>query len=209
MYYDNDTLRAYNDDRCDFSDELNTTDGHRERTVWSRWNNEYIPVEDSVYDEPYDDYIYEYQGADAIINGTHVTICDNRASGDSDFEWSSDKGAYLMAEDACYIESEGDYFPKDECVCDYSGDWQLKANCIWSPYYDDYILEADAVYSAVVDSNILESEAYRCPVCAAWIPDDYENDVYSELTEEYYDCEECKEKAEKEYKERHALTTVA
>lgn len=59
----------------------------------------------------------------------------------------------------------------------------------------------DFTWCDVDDIYVHDSHVVRCAFCGEYAYSDGDNCYYSELTEEYYDCESCMEKAEFRYKE--------
>lgn len=212
VYYNYDNDVAYNNDYChDYSDELNSTDGvfRTDDSWWSEWNNCYISEDESVFDDYYEDYIYPSQAADAIYNGEKIRICNDRVHESDRWRWSDKENAFIHKDEAYYVERENDYFTRSDVVEDINEEWQLEEDCVWSTYYGEYILEDDSVWSAIVGADLLKDRATKCPCCGEWYPDDYKDEVYSEITNECYCSDDCLKEAEEEYRAKRALVCVA
>lgn len=80
IYYNRNEQISYNDSSKSYSDELNTTDSQFCGGNWSEYYREYIPEDESVYDDYYEDWMWDHQQSDAIYGGERITINDDRAS---------------------------------------------------------------------------------------------------------------------------------
>ena len=166
IYYNHNKQISYNDSSKSYSDELNTTD-HQfgGGGIWSDYYGEYIPEEESVYDDYYEDWMWDYQQSDAIYRGERIVINDDRASRDDDWTWSDHENAYLYDDDCCYVNSVGDFRLVDDCVQDIDGNWQLKEDCEYSDYHEEYIPKKRAVWSDDANSWLDTERDAVCPVC--------------------------------------------
>lgn len=209
IYYNHDKQISYNDSSKSYSDELNTTD-HQfgGGGNWSDYYGEYIPEEESVYDDYYEDWMWDNQQSDAIYRGERIVINDDRASRDDDWTWSDHENAYLYDDDCCYVNSVGYFRLVDDCVQDIDGNWQLKEDCEYSDYHEEYIPKKRAVWSDDANSWLDTERDAVCPVCGEWYPGDGTG-FYSEITDEYYCSEKCMEEDEAKFRREHALLVVA
>ena len=208
IYYNHDEQISFNDSSKSYSDELNTTDRQfGGGGNWSDYYGEYIPEEESVYDDYYEDWMWDNQQSDAIYRGERIVINDGRASTSDDWNWSDHEGAYLYDDDCCYVYSVGDWRLLDDCVVDIDGEWQLKKDCEYSDYHEEFIPENRAVWSDAADSWLDTEKDALCPVCGEWYP--YDKDFYSEITGECYCSEKCMEEDEAKFRREHALLVVA
>lgn len=209
IYYNHDEQISYNDSSKSYSDELNTTDRQFGGGAnWSDYYGEYIPEEESVYDDYYEDWMWDNQQSDAIYRGERIVINDDRAWKSNDWYWSDHEDAYLYDDDCCYVDSVGDFRLVDDCVDDIDDNWQLKEDCEYSDYHEEYIPKKRAVWSDAANSWLDAEEDALCPVCKEWYPGDTE-DFYSEITDEYYCSEKCMEEDEAKFRREHALLVVA
>ena len=209
IYYNHDEQISYNDSSKSYSDELNTTDRQfGGGSNWSDYNEEYIPEEESVYDDFYEDWMWDNQQSDAIYRDERILINDDRASKSNDWNWSNHEDAYLYDGDCCYVDSVDDWRLLDDCVDDIDDNWQLKEDCEYSDYHEEYIPKKQAVWSDAANSWLDAEQDSLCPVCKEWYPGDTE-DFYSEITEEYYCSEKCMEEDEAKFRREHALLVVA
>ena len=209
IYYNHDKQISYNDSSKSYSDELNTTDRQfGGGGNWSDYYEEYIPEEESVYDDYYEDWMWDNQQSDAIYRGERIVINDDRASKSDDWNWSDHEDAYLYDDDCCYVDSVDDWRLLDDCVDDIDDNWQLKDDCEYSDYHEEYIPKKRAVWSDAANSWLDTEEDALCPVCKEWYPGDTE-DFYSEITDEYYCSEKCMEEDEAKFRREHALLVVA
>lgn len=209
IYYNHDEQISFNDSSKSYSDELNTTDRQFGGGAnWSDYYEEYIPESESVYDDYYEDWMWDNQQSDAIYRGERIVINDDRASKSNDWYWSDHEDAYLYDDDCCYVDSVGDFRLVDDCVKDIDGDWQLKEDCEYSDYHEEYISEKQAVWSDAANSWLDAEKDSLCPVCGEWYPGDGTG-FYSEITDEYYCSEKCMEEDEAKFRREHALLVVA
>ena len=209
IYYNHDEQISYNDSSKSYSDELNTTDSQfGGGGNWSNYYEEYIPEDESVYDDYYEDWMWDNQQSEAIYNGERIIINEDRASGSNDWYWSDHEDAYLYDGDCCYVDSVSDWRLLDDCVEDIDGEWQLKEDCEYSDYHEEYIPEKRAVWSDTANSWLDTERDAVCPVCGEWYPGD-DTGFYSEITDEYYCSEKCMEEDEAKFRREHALLVVA
>lgn len=207
--YNLDKQISYNDSSKPYSDWLNTTDSQfRGGGNWSEYYQEYIPEDESVYDDYYEDWMWDNQQSEAIYGGERIIINEDRASSSNDWYWSDHEDAYLYDGDCCYVDSVSDWRLLEDCVEDIDGEWQLKEDCEYSCYHKEYIPEERAVWSDNANSWLDTENDFQCPVCGEWFPRDTE-DFYSEITEEYYCSEKCMEEDEAKFRREHALLVVA
>jgi hypothetical protein len=208
IYYNHDEQISYNDSSKSYSDELNTTDSQfGGGGNWSDYYGEYIPEEESVYDDYYEDWMWNNQQSDAIYRGERIVINDGRASMSDDWYWSNHEDAYLYDDDCCYVDSVGDSRLLGDCILDIDDNWQLKEDCEYSDYHGEYIPEKRAVWSDAANSWLDAEKDSLCPVCGEWYPGDTE-DFYSEITGECYCSEKCMEEDEAKFRREHALLVV-
>ena len=208
IYYNHDEQISYNDSSKSYSYELNTTDSQFCGGNWSEYYHEYIPEDDSVYDDYYEDWMWDNQQSEAIYRGERIIINEDRASIDNDWHWSDHEDAYLYDGDCCYVDSVSDWRLLEDCVEDIDGEWQLEEDCEYSNYHKEYIPEERAVWSDTANSWLDTERDAVCPVCGEWYPGDG-TDFYSEITGEYYCSEKCMEEDEAKFRREHALLVVA
>ena len=208
IYYNHDEQISYNDSSKSYSDELNTTDSQFCGGNWSEYYHEYIPEDDSVYDDYYEDWMWDNQQSEAIYGGERIIINEDRASSSNDWYWSDHEDAYLYDGDCCYVDSVSDWRLLEDCVEDIDGEWQLEEDCEYSNYHKEYIPEERAVWSDTANSWLDTERDAVCPVCGEWYPGDG-TDFYSEITGEYYCSEKCMEEDEVKFRREHALLVVA
>ena len=209
IYYNHDEQISYNDSSKSYSDELNTTDSQfRGGGNWSEYYHEYIPEDESVYDDYYEDWMWDNQQSEAIYGGERIIINEDRASSSNDWYWSDHEDAYLYDGDCCYVDSVSDWRLLEDCVEDIDGEWQLEEDCEYSNYHKEYIPEERAVWSDTANSWLDTERDAVCPVCGEWYPGDG-TDFYSEITGEYYCSEKCMEEDEAKFRREHALLVVA
>lgn len=209
IYYNLDEQISYNDSSKSYSDELNTTDSQfGGGGNWSEYYGEYIPYDESVYDDYYEDWMWDNQQSEAIYNGERIIINKDRASGSNNWYWSDHEDAYLYDGDCCYIDSVSDWRLLEDCVEDIDGEWQLEEDCEYSNYHKEYVPEERAVWSDTANSWLDTERDAVCPVCGEWYPGDG-TDFYSEITGGYYCSEKCMEEDEVKFRREHALLVVA
>lgn len=208
VYYNNESGVSYNDSSKCYTDELDTTDSqYQDSGNWSDYYDEYIPESESVYDDYYEDWIWDGRQSDAIYRDERICINGDRASNSDDWNWSDHEDAYLYDDDSCYVDSVGDWRLLDDCVEDIDGEWQLKDDCEYSDYHEEYIPEKRAVWSDAANSWLDTEKDSLCPVCGEWYP--YDEDFYSEITGECYCSEKCMEEDEAKFRREHALLVIA
>ena len=209
IYYNRNEQISYNDSSKSYSDELNTTDSQfRGGGNWSEYYHEYIPEDESVYDDYYEDWMWDNQQSEAIYGGERIIINEDRASSSNDWYWSDHEDAYLYDGDCCYVDSVGDWRLLDDCVNDIDVEWQLEEDCEYSDYHEEYIPEKRAVWSDTANSWLDTERDAVCPVCGEWYPGDGTG-FYSEITDEYYCSEKCAKEGEAKFRREHALLVVA
>ena len=208
IYYNHDEQISYNDSSKSYSDELNTTDSQFCGGNWSEYYLEYIPEDESVYDDYYEDWMWDNQQSKAIYRGKRIIINEDRASIDNDWHWSDHEDAYLYDDECCYVDSVSDWRLLEDCVEDIDGELQLEEDCEYSNYHKEYIPEERAVWSDTANSWLDTERDAVCPVCGEWYPGDG-TDFYSEITGEYYCSEKCMEEDEAKFRREHALLVVA
>lgn len=151
------------------------------------------------YQDSFKFFDYSAQRADNYGHGefdlstTDDTICLNR-----DRVYSEFNDEYIDRDNAVYVESRDDWFYCDQVYfCE---------NTRTNEFDDDVIcLENGGNYYAGRDCRYPEDyDLYRCPYCNEWLycggGSDY---YYSDITGEYYCCEDCLASAEADYKERN------
>ena len=208
IYYNHDEQISYNDSSKSCSHELNTTDSQFCGGNWSNYYEEYIPEDESVYDDYYEDWMWDNQQSEAIYRGERIIINEDRASIDNDWHWSDHEDAYLYDDECCYVDSVSDWRLLEDCVEDIDGECQLEEDCEYSNYHKEYIPEERAVWSDTANSWLDTERDAVCPVCGEWYPGDG-TDFYSEITGEYYCSEKCMEEDEAKFRREHALLVVA
>ncbi len=120
--------------------------------------------------------------------------------GGEDSYWSEYNQEYISDNEAIYVETRDDYFYDTQTVT--ANVWSDRTNS----FYEERCFENDCVYFdneyyyAGTDACYPEDNGIRkCPRCGDYFVDS--EDYYSELTEEYYCCEYCKDKDEEDYKD--------
>lgn len=192
VYYDETLGVAYNDgSRHYYNSELDVTDCKYSRdTVWSEYEDDYIPEDEAIYDEWFDDNIRVGDECTLVTaGGSHYTTCRGRIKNDADYVWSVHEGAFLMRNEAVEVGTTNkyDWYLEKDCQEDIYGEWHLLEECEWSDYHDGYVYRDDAVYCDYDDDWCCEDDA-----------------VLSEITGKYYlpggSCEE----DEENYRKTHA-----
>lgn len=133
--------------------------------------------------------VYALDITSAYLEDTHEDDC-----------YSEFNGEWIDRDEAYYVDSRDDYFYSNQ-VC-YAYAWN------GSRFYQEYCFEDDCVeiggeyYYAGRDADDPESNGLGCcPECNEYFRCDEE--CYSEITEEYYCCNSCREDAEENYKENY------
>lgn len=86
---------------------------------------------------------------------------------------------------------------------DYNQRWTNED--LYEVWYDggyhntDYYTREDE-FVEIGDTWYLRSECKQCPECGDWMHEDADNMYYSEITDEYYCCEDCRYRGEDNYK---------
>lgn len=136
----------------------------------------------------------------ATTNGYYGT----REEDDEDDRcWSDYHQEYIDEDEACYVESRDDYFYRSECVVadEYNRYGDRVAH---NEYYfeDDCVSDANGYYYAGYNAEYPDDYGLElCPYCEEWhlISDG----CHSDVTDEWYCCEDCQEEAEKEWYEEN------
>lgn len=207
-YYNEEKEIAYNDDCYEYDAELDVTCGEYRATErrWSDWNDEYIPDRDAMYDEFYDDYVYENQLGRIISGGRALSVCEDHAA-DDEVPYSEYEGCYIDEDEAVFIEECNDWYHEDDCVEDIDEVWRRKIDCVFSEFHDGWIYGDDAEYSVGAGDYFHPEYAAECPECEELYLLD--SCFHSEITGEDYCCEECMLNAEKAWRQSHALMVIA
>lgn len=190
VYYDRYGEIAYNYPECDYTDELNTTESYfypnHDYERWSEWEEEWIGIDDAVYDDYNEDWMSPENAEDAIYLGRDIQIhCDRT----EDFVWSEHKDKYIHCSEA--VEIDDDWYLDTDTVEDIAGETRILEDCKFSNVLGDYVYIDDAIWSGYSGDWLYEPDA-----------------VYSELTEVYYADEGDKSKDEADYRKKHALMCV-
>jgi hypothetical protein len=102
-----------------------------------------------VCDSCFDDYTYVYgrRGYEYYIPNDDVVCVDDQYY---DPDYLSDNsivelhnGDYCHVDSAVYVESQGEHYLTEDCVCLHDGDWELHENCV-ELHNGDYALTDDA-----------------------------------------------------------------
>ena len=115
--------------------------------------------------------------------------------------WSDYNECYIDDYDAYYVESRDDYFyssqVREAYRMDCNGRW-YRETC-----FEDDVLEINGeYYYAGDDCDDYESEGIRrCEECGEYFVPEREDSDHSDLTDEWYCCEECRKSAEESYAE--------
>lgn len=152
VYYDYNKDIAYNHYDEYYTDELDVTDHHfyssHSKEKWSDYSNEWIDENVAEYDDYHDDWMDQDCSTDAIYNGRHIHIHEDRTY---DFQWSEEEDCYIHEDEAVWVENLNDNILKENAVEDIHREWQRADDCVHSAYYDEYILKEDAVYSEILE----------------------------------------------------------
>lgn len=127
-------------------------------------------------------YNYEASGASGDL-----AITDGEWEGER--EWSNYHDEYIDRDDAVYVESRDDWFYYDNTVyAENSGQREVEWDCV-------YINGSFYFIGDDPEANGIE----KCPWCNEYyVADDA---VYSDITDDYYCCDDCRARAEQDYKE--------
>lgn len=145
-------------------------------------------------------YNYEEAGSYQCLDTTSEEFdscwCEPEDDHSSD-EWSDYHDCYIPSEDALYVETRGDWFYESECE-------EAKIRRSDGSYYFEWCKGSDCVsingdyYYAGQDCEDCEEYGIgMCPEC-----DDYfllSEGCHSELTDEYYCCDDCMESGEEKW----------
>ena len=141
------------------------------------------------------------------INGGKAYNCSNHhydadlSTTDGTFEqgeWSHYNDEYIPSDDAYYVETRDDYFWDNQVV---DAEHLCHGNYYTETcFIEDCIEIGNTYYYAGENAEYPENYGiYRCPHCDEWFVS--ENGYYSDLTEEDYCCEYCRDRAEEDWKE--------
>ena len=219
IYLNTNSHVAFNHGNHNYTVELDTTDSVLEYGKWSEWYDEYIPEDESVYDDYYNDYCYANNTTEVIHNGTHYDVNADKAENDEELRWSERESCYIYEDNCCYCEDIEDYVLNDEAVysdCDRC--FYLEANCV-DTADDGYCLKGDCIYDdeegewyrnydEVNGENVPSEFIADCDYCGERY-DIRRNTYHSDVTDCDYCCEECVSEAEKEFRESHALAVIS
>lgn len=218
IYLNTNSALAFNHGYHDYTVELDTTDSVFEYGKWSEWYKEYIPEDEALFDEYYDDYCYANNTVEVIYNGRRYEVNADRAENDDQLRWSEGKGCYIYEDDCCYCKDIEDYVRLAEAVyseCDTC--FYLGTNCVYTED-DGYCLESECVYDdeegvwfhkhiCIDGVEVPEPFVGVCDHCGEKY--DTRNKYHSDVTDCDYCCEECVSEAEKEFRESHAFAVIS
>lgn len=139
---------------------------------------------------------YASCGADVDLSVTDKYVYINNHDDEC---WSGYHDCYISDYDATWVDTRNDYFYCSECVNAYIRQDDGTYREMWC-YEEDCIKVGDNYYYAGKDCD--SPGDYRlqcCPECDDWFVPEREDSVYSELTEEWYDCQDCLDAAEGQY----------
>lgn len=205
---------AYNHGDHNYTIEIDTTDLTLENVNWSEWYGVYIPEDESVYDDYYNDYCYACNTTEVIDNETHDAVNADRAKNDEELRWSEHEDCYIFEDYCRYCEDIEDYVLDDKAVysdCDRC--FYLEANCV-DTADDGYCLKDDCIYDyeegewyrhyeEVNGENVPSEFIAVCDHCGEKY--DERCSAHSDLTGLDYCSEECMVLGENEFREQHAL----
>lgn len=166
-------------------------------------DGDYLSYQDTFkWYDPDNNVAYNYEADDAYCDlaSTEDTFYANED--DDSRRWSEYNNEYIPEDDAHYVETRDDYFYYNQIVEAYRRWRDVSGWYTEDCFKEDCIRIGDEYYYAGEDCEEPEYNGLeRCPECGEWFVSDREDSVYSELTEEWYCCDDCMEKAETEYKE--------
>ena len=218
VYLNMDNQKAYNKSYHDYSYELSTTDSSLECGHYSEWYDQYIPEDESTYDEYYEDYCYSNNTEVVIYNGRRLDINASRAEEDCDLKWSECESCYVQEDECCYCEDIDDYVLVDEAVySEYDECSYLATNCVettdegYCPkddcFYDEEEGEWYRNYGEVNGEYVPSEFIAVCDHCGERY--DTRTAFHSDVIDCDYCCEKCVPEAEKEFRECHALAVIS
>lgn len=125
---------------------------------------------------------YNYCACDANIG---LDTTDDSIRNESDC-WSEYHQEYIPEDDATYCEYRDDYFYNNEvCYCENTGTYE---------YEDDCVRLGNGDYAYYGRNCEGYDGVYCCDECGEYFLED--DGYYSDVTGEYYCCEECRDEAE-------------
>ena len=120
--------------------------------------------------------------------------------------WSEYNNEWINEDDAVWVESRDDYFYDNQTHYGYHG---YRRNGAWR-WIEEDLFEDDCIYIEgeyyYAGEDCEEPEDYgleRCPYCEEWMLADHDGCEYSELLDQWFCDEGCREGAENEYKEEN------
>lgn len=219
IYLNTNSHVAFNHGNHNYNVSLDTTVSVFEHGKWSEWYDEYIPEDEALYDEYYDDYCYANNTIEVMYNGTiYHDVNADRADGDCRLRWSEREGFYIYKDDCCYCYDIEDYVLNDEAVYSkYDDCYYLDTNCV-DTTDEGYCLKYDCIYDKeegewyrhyeeVNGENVPSEFIADCDYCGEKY--DTRNTYHSDVTDCDYCCEECVSEDEKEFRESHALAVIS
>lgn len=181
IYFDACRNIAYNSSRHDYSHLLDTTDNYFDAGNYSNYLECYIPEDESIYDEYFEDYTTKDRFVDAIYHGDVIHVDEERVRESEYFVYSKWKEIWIHYDEAVWDEYYDDYTTDDDFCTVYS-DGEITASesrvsedsdFVYSDEYQmylhhddailiashhDYYLTKDCVWLDYIDDNALESE---------------------------------------------------
>lgn len=166
---------------------LDTTNGRfNDEREYDDWHEHYCRETREVFVEG-----CSYQ-CDVDDMGDFRYVCYlNEYHHEDDVFFDSYLKEYVLYEDA-HLCVDNEHHYEENCVELYCGEWCLKEDAV----------EIGCEWYWVDDDDVM-----LCPTCGEYCLKNEE--YFSELTLQYYCCEDCMLAAEKEYRESHALVPVA
>lgn len=139
---------------------------------------------------------YDEDGETAYNYGSHtydLATTDGTFDSDEGKVYSRYHGEYIDEDDAVWVDTREDYFYSDEThYCE---------NIREDAFEDDCVMLGNGDYAYFGYEGRGYDDVRYCDECKEYYLE--EDAVYSELTEKYYCCEECKDGAEERYKKNH------
>lgn len=188
-----DSFKFWDDDVADnwsmTGVELTDTGGEfQSGREWDDWHERYCDETRPVY---YNGCRYECDVED-LDDFVYVCHC-NEYHHNEDVFYDENRSEYVLTSESVHCVDGKDHYIND-CVELHDGSWCLENDAI----------EIDGLWYSEDDENVI-----YCRICDNYCLADAESTCFSELTNEYFCCEECMLKAEERYRNLHALVLAS
>lgn len=168
-------------------------------------DGDYLSYQDTFkWYDPDNNVAYNYEAGDAYCDLASTDSVFYADEDDDSRRWSDYNNEYINEDDACYVETRDDYFYYNQTVEAYRP-WRDGSGWYTEDCFNEDCINIDGewYYAGHNAEEPSRNGIEECPECGEYFVPGRENSVYSELTDEWYCCDDCMEEAETDYKEEN------